>query len=243
MRLVRVSVVSAGQVAPCALALGNFDGVHLGHRHVIQAMQDHAAHAGLVPSVGFLEPHPHQFFNHSWSMLTPLRLKLCYLAALRVEQVVIFRFNAPMAELSPQAFMRMLSASCHAKALVVGEDFRFGAKRAGDIVTLQDYPGEVLIPPQFLLGPERVSSSACRRALALAEFSQLAALLGRPYTWMGRFEGQVGMPLHPAQAMPPEGRYQVAETAAPVIVKAGRVHCTGVKSRQRVLTLSGWSKL
>jgi riboflavin kinase/FMN adenylyltransferase len=223
--------------------LGNFDGVHLGHAHLIRSMQVHAIDAELVPSVGFFHPHPHDVFHRPWSMLTPLRLKLSYLADLGVKQVVIFRFDEQMAQWTPNSFMRILFESCHARSLVVGEDFRFGAKRSGGIETLQHYPGAVLVPGQFDLRGERVSSSVCRKALALGDFIKLTHFLGRPYAWIGRFDGEVAHPLHPAQAMPPEGMYQVSELAAPVCVKAGKIHFSQEKFMGRFLTLTGWSKL
>jgi riboflavin kinase/FMN adenylyltransferase len=182
--------------APVALTIGNFDGVHRGHQAMIAKVREQARERGLQSCVLTFEPHPREFFERragaqSPTRLTSLREKLELLDSLEVERVHIERFSARFAALSPEAFVRdVLAATLRARWVLVGGDFRFGARRAGDISELRSrgsaagYELDVMEP--VMLQSVRVSSGAVRQALASGELARARALLGRPYSISGR---------------------------------------------------------
>lgn len=175
--------------APCALAIGNFDGMHLGHQALLQALIQTAKAQSLIPAVMTFEPHPRELFmpENAPSRLCSLREKLEYFANAGVERVYVCAFNQRFAKVTADEFMqRILRQSLHAEAILVGEDFRFGARRAG---TTEDFvcAGFKLIKlPQVNLDGERVSSTRVRSALAHGQLDEAAALLGRPYSISGK---------------------------------------------------------
>ena len=175
--------------APSALAIGNFDGMHLGHQALLQTLMQTAKAQDLVPAVMTFEPHPRELFtpNNAPSRLCSLREKLEYFANAGVERVYVCAFNQRFAQVTAEDFMqRILRQSLHAEAILVGEDFRFGARRAG---TTEDFvrAGFKLIKlPQVDLAGERVSSTRVRSALAHGRLDEAAALLGRPYSISGK---------------------------------------------------------
>ena len=130
---------------PTALSIGNFDGVHLGHLAMLSQVAD-AAHAhALVPTVLTFEPHPRQFFAEknrrpelSPPQINGLRDKLDALNQAGIEQVLLARFNQSFAEMSAQDFVeKLLIKGLNAHWLIVGEDFRFGRQRSGDVALLK----------------------------------------------------------------------------------------------------------
>jgi riboflavin kinase / FMN adenylyltransferase len=183
----------------CVVAIGNFDGVHLGHFALISKARELALTRGLKTSVLTFEPHPREYFAKLNPALTAparictLRDKLLALKAAGVDQVYIARFNQAFASLSAQAFIdSVLLYTIGAKVVVVGDDFRFGAKRAGDFASLQlasikqDFDVQKI--NTFVtdsLDGTRVSSSAIRQALKLGQFQQANALLGRRFQISG----------------------------------------------------------
>ena len=179
---------------PTAIALGSFDGLHQGHRRVIAAVTGAAARAaGLVPSVVSFWPHPREVLHGD----TRLRLdlpaeKLELLEPVGIEQLVLVPFDPALAALTPEAFVEQVLVGQLAAGLVaVGENFRFGKARSGDTAALialgQRYGLAVEVLPMLWDGPERVSSSRIRRALAAVDLQEARRLLERPY----RFSGQV----------------------------------------------------
>ena len=179
---------------PTAIALGSFDGLHQGHRRVIAAVTGAAARAaGLVPSVVSFWPHPREVLHGD----TRLRLdlpaeKLELLEPVGIEQLVLVPFDPALAALTPEAFVEQVLVGQLAAGLVaVGENFRFGKARSGDTAALialgQRYGLAVEVLPMLWDGPERVSSSRIRRALAAGDLEEARRLLERPY----RFSGQV----------------------------------------------------
>ena len=179
---------------PTAIALGSFDGLHQGHRRVIAAVTGAAARAaGLVPSVVSFWPHPREVLHGD----TRLRLdlpaeKLELLEPVGIEQLVLVPFDPALAALTPEAFVEQVLVGQLAAGLVaVGENFRFGKGRSGDTAALialgQRYGLAVEVLPMLWDGPERVSSSRIRRALAAGDLQEARRLLERPY----RFTGQV----------------------------------------------------
>ena len=159
---------------PCALAIGNFDGVHRGHQAMLARMGEAAACLKLSTAVMTLEPHPREYFaslagepGKAPPRIANLRDKLQALADAGVDRVIVEHFNARFAAMAPQDFIgHVLVKGMHAKWLIVGEDFRFGAKRAGDIRLLREagrqYGFEVEALPTVLNAGTRISSSALR---------------------------------------------------------------------------------
>jgi riboflavin kinase / FMN adenylyltransferase len=182
---------------PVALTIGNFDGVHLGHQAMLARLVAAARARNSLASVLTFEPHPREFFSPAVAptRLTSLREKLELLRAYGVDHVHVQRFTRAFAALQPEEFVRrMLVDALTARWLLVGDDFRFGAKRAGDIALLERAAGahgfEVEAMPSVNQGDVRISSSAVRNALAQGNLAQARALLGRPYSISGRvFQG------------------------------------------------------
>ena len=183
--------------APCALTIGNFDGVHLGHKALISHTREAAARLGISSAVMTFEPHPREFFalaagdlSRAPARISNLRDKLQSLAATGVERVIVEHFNAQFAALSPRDFVeKVLVKGLHVKWLMVGEDFRFGARRAGDFAMLKQAGAEFGFEVHGLPSVEhegvRISSSAVRAALGAGNFRQAATLLGHPYAISG----------------------------------------------------------
>lgn len=192
MRITRRASTQAKQ--PVALTIGNFDGVHLGHQAMLARVKQAAGCLGMTACVMTFEPHPREFFtpDQAPTRLTSLREKLELLAELRLDQVQIYRFNHEFAQISAEAFItRMLQQELNVRWLLIGDDFRFGAQRTGDIALLQkvaSQPGgiELEIMPSFLIDGLRVSSTAIRDALADGNLELAKRLLGRPYSISGR---------------------------------------------------------
>lgn len=177
----------------CALTIGNFDGIHLGHQAVIEQVRRRAGEHGIPSCVVTFEPHPREFFDpaRAPARLSRLRDKLEGLAALGVDRMLLLRFDARLAGLEPQAFIdELLVAGLGARHIVVGDDFRFGRGRRGDHAWLTESGSasgfSVEAAQTCMLDGERVSSTRVREALAAGEMDVAARLLGGPYTIRGR---------------------------------------------------------
>jgi riboflavin kinase/FMN adenylyltransferase len=181
----------------CALTVGNFDGVHRGHQAMLALLNSEARHRGVPSCVMTFEPHPRDYFaalQHRQEMaparVATLRDKLTELARCGVDQCVVIPFDAQFSALSPQEFIdQVLVAGLAVKYVLVGDDFRFGARRAGDYAML-DAAGsrggfDVARMNSYQVHGLRVSSSAVRDALAAGRMDDAAALLGRPYSISG----------------------------------------------------------
>ncbi|OKH22341.1 riboflavin biosynthesis protein RibF [Hydrococcus rivularis NIES-593] len=234
-------------LTPSAIALGNFDGIHRGHQKVLQPILQASAVIGCPASarkvirdsqcpyatVVTFNPHPQEFFTgQSKQLLTPLPEKVKLLEQLGVEQLVLLPFDRELAALSPQQFVEeILMRQLQATRISVGEDFRFGHKRAGTAEDLRaiaaKFGVEVVITSlQTCQGNEseqptlRISSSAIRQALAEGDIDRANRMLGRAYTLMGTVvKGQqlgktIGFPtanlqLPPTKLLPRYGVYCV----------------------------------
>lgn len=177
----------------CAVAVGNFDGVHLGHQAVLRRLGERAQELGVPALVMLFEPQPLEYFRPDAAppRLMRLREKLLALRVQPVDRVLCVRFDARFAALSAEEFMaRVLRDALAARFVIVGHDFRFGAGRRGDVDALRQggsaFGFEVETAPTFELDGERVSSTGVRRALAQGGLEQAARLLGRPYRICGR---------------------------------------------------------
>lgn len=183
--------------APCALTIGNFDGVHRGHQVLLTRVREAAIRLNLDAAVMTFEPHPREFFaqmagdfSQAPSRIANLRDKLQSLADVGIDRVVVEHFNAHFAALTPEEFTEIvLVRGLHVKWLMVGEDFRFGSKRAGDVRMLVEagkkYGFEVEALPTVTNDGVRISSSGVRSALAHGDFFHARQLLGHPYIISG----------------------------------------------------------
>jgi riboflavin kinase/FMN adenylyltransferase len=185
-------------IAPaCALTIGNFDGVHRGHQAMLALLVGEARQRGLPACVMTFEPHPRDWFAAASGRpeLAPARIgtlrdKVTALQRCGVDQVVVLRFDAALAALPPQRFVdEVLVAGLGARYVLVGDDFRFGARRAGDYAML-DQAGrrcgfDVARMNSYQVHGLRVSSSAVREALSDGDMARTAELLGRPYCISG----------------------------------------------------------
>ena len=175
--------------APCALAIGNFDGMHLGHQALLQKLMQTAQKLNLKPALMTFEPHPREFFapDSAPVRLCSLREKLEFFADAGVERVYVCAFNRHFSKISADDFMhRILREAINAKAVLVGEDFRFGAKRAGSIDSFVQQRFNLVSLPQVDAGGARVSSTRVRQALADGRLDEAAQLLGRSYSISGK---------------------------------------------------------
>ncbi|MES2091026.1 MAG: bifunctional riboflavin kinase/FAD synthetase [Pseudomonadota bacterium] len=181
----------------CALTIGNFDGVHRGHQAMLALLSNEAQHRGLPSTVLTFEPHPRDYFAKlagkpelAPPRIVTLRDKLSELERCGVDQAVVVPFDQRLASLSPDNFIdRVLVKGLHARYVLVGDDFRFGAKRAGDYDFLDaagDQRGfDVARMRSYEVHGVRVSSSVVREALAAGDMSLVNSLLGRPYSVSG----------------------------------------------------------
>ncbi|MGY8815350.1 MAG: bifunctional riboflavin kinase/FAD synthetase [Gammaproteobacteria bacterium] len=177
----------------CVATIGNFDGVHLGHRSVIKQLIRNAKEMGLPSVVVTFEPLPMEFFSATSApaRLTEFREKVELLSAMSVDKVVCLRFNHSLASLSAQSFVKdILVDGLKVKRLIVGDDFRFGANREGNVALLRELGptyGFDLIPAEtYLYENVRVSSSLVRGFLAIGEFERAQHYLGRAYYIEGK---------------------------------------------------------
>lgn len=174
---------------PCALAIGNFDGMHLGHQALLEKLTATASISKLISAVMTFEPHPREYFvpESAPARLCSMREKLEYFAEAGVERVYVCRFNARFAKLSATEFMHaILRQGLNTQAILVGEDFRFGAKRAGSVADFISQKFNLISLPQVNVANARVSSTRVRSALALGQLDEAALLLGRPYSISGK---------------------------------------------------------
>jgi riboflavin kinase/FMN adenylyltransferase len=231
----------AQTLRPTAVAIGNFDGLHLGHQKVLQPIRDSLQG---VRTVLTFHPHPQEVLTRRPQLLlTPPAEKLDLLAQMGFEQVVLLPFTPAFACQPPQEFIRtVLEQGLRVRHLSVGWDFCFGHRRSGNAQTLQAWGSERCIPveviPEAKLNGERVSSSRIRAALATGEVSTAEALLGRPYRLTGEVvQGdqrgrQLGFPtanlrLPPEKFLPRDGVYSVwvdvpaAAAALPGVMNIG----------------------
>jgi len=178
---------------PLGLTIGNFDGVHRGHHAMLARLVAKARALNLPSCVLTFEPHPREFFAPAAAptRLARLREKLELIAEAGIDRVHILRFDARLAALDAARFIEdVLLRGLGARWLLVGRDFRFGARRTGDFALLESEAARLGFGleamPEVMDAGERVSSSAVRAALAAGELARAALLLGREYTMSGR---------------------------------------------------------
>jgi riboflavin kinase/FMN adenylyltransferase len=195
MRIHR-SFLRAGS-AGCALTIGNFDGVHRGHQAMLALLINEARHRGLPSCVLTFEPHPRDHFagragrpEAAPKRISTLRDKLAELERCGIDEVVVARFDEAFAALPAQTFIdEVLVRGLRARYVLVGDDFSFGAARAGNYAMLDNAGVGAGFDVARMLSYEvhgvRVSSSEVRAALAAGDMRRAEALLGRPYSVSG----------------------------------------------------------
>lgn len=172
-----------------ALAIGNFDGLHLGHQALLAKTVQVALERELTPSVMTFEPHPREYFSpqNAPARLSSMREKLEYFAEVGVQDVFVCRFNQAFSVISAQDFMQnILRDSLNADTILVGGDFCFGAKRQGTVGSMIAAGFDLIDFPQVEYQGERISSTLVRDALAAGDLIRAEALLGRPYSISGK---------------------------------------------------------
>lgn len=159
---------------PRAVAIGTFDGVHLGHRAVVRAAVEDEA--GRRPTVVTFHPHPRTVLGNRVEMISTVERRLELLAELGVEDVLVVEFTLELSQLEPRDFVERYLAAIGAEVVCAGHDFRFGRRRAGDLALLR----AAGIETREIASVEGISSSQLRRLIAEGRVEDAAALLGRP---------------------------------------------------------------
>lgn len=228
--------------AGAAVTIGNFDGVHVGHRAMLARVRAVAAERGLSTCALTFQPHPKEVFapDQAPTRLTSLREKLELLAADGLDRAHVEHFTRAFASLTPEAFVqRVLVRTLGARWVMVGEDFRFGSRRAGDVGTLRAlgevHGFEVQTMSTVMQDGVRVSSSAVRAALAGGDLAHAARLLGRNYGISGRVVhgDKVGRTLGF-----PTANIQLKHNRPPLQgIFAVRLHGAGAAARDAVASL------
>ena len=216
----------------CVATIGSYDGVHLGHRQVLERLVATGRELGEPSLVMSFEPTPREYFARGPAAprLTSLREKLAALEDCGVERFLCLRFDARLAGMSARQFIeRLLVEGLGVRHLVVGDDFRFGRQREGDFATLVDSGREhgfaVQDTPSYEVDGRRVSSTAIREALAAGRLDEAARMLGRRYTMIGRVARgeQLGRRLGY-----PTANIRLGDRVPPLAgVFAVRAHCLG----------------
>lgn len=224
------------------LTIGSFDGIHLGHRRILDKVVETARANGGTPAVLTMRPHPREFFSpqNAPNLLTTEARKIAILESAGIEAVCILDFNAAVAAISASEFVRaIIHETCHAKAVVVGHDCRFGRGAEGDITLLKrlgpEYGFTTEEVPPLIIDGERVSSTLIRERILQGDLQGVERLLGRKYSIVGevvtgRGLGQkFGFPTANVQphhsAIPAQGVYiaeaRVAGETFPAAVNIG----------------------
>jgi riboflavin kinase / FMN adenylyltransferase len=215
---------------PTRLALGNFDGIHRGHRRVIEPIlptaPDDPVNRDAIATVVTFNPHPRQFFTgQSLSLLTPIAEKVDCLQTMGLEQLVLLPFDQAIANLSPLEFVeQILVQALQAQHIRVGENFYFGKGRAGTATDLQTIAAQFGVQVEIVTlqtdDGDRISSSAIRQALTTGDPVRAQQLLGRPYSLVGdvvqgrQLGRTIGFPtanvqVPPEKFLPQKGVYRV----------------------------------
>ena len=193
MKLLRGPQPASRPGSLTVVTVGNFDGVHLGHQHLMASLIDYAKREALDTAVILFEPQPKEFFLGSDAppRLSSLRDKVVAIRNLGIDWIWVQRFDDRLATQAPETFARdSLVGTLRARHVVVGDDFRFGLKRRGDLSLLQQIGNDLGFTAEgtgsFLEADQRVSSTAVREALLRDDFATAERLLGRPYSLSGK---------------------------------------------------------
>ena len=202
MQLIRGLHNLTGPLPPCAVTIGNFDGIHLGHLHVLLQLKEAATRRKLPTAVVIFEPQPIEFFapDKAPKRLSRFREKLNYLKSQNIDYLLCLKFNQELASLEAYEFVKtILVDGLNTHHLVIGDDFRFGKNRSGDFVLLRECGREfgfvVENSDTLLIDGHRVSSTRIRASIHEDDFEKAEQLLGRPYSLSGKVShGKNGYP-------------------------------------------------
>ncbi|HMD30312.1 MAG TPA: bifunctional riboflavin kinase/FAD synthetase [Candidatus Acidoferrales bacterium] len=182
-----------------ALAIGNFDGVHLGHQAVLGRVNEYVCTSGAMGMAVTFDPHPLKVLRpeHAPLLLSTLEQRLAWMDELGLEAALVLPFTLELAQMSAADFVaQMLAATLRIERIFVGDNFRFGHRQAGDVALLKSLARQfhytVEIVPPLAMDGEPVSSTSVRRAAADGRMEDAARLLGRPYTLSGQVVSGTG---------------------------------------------------
>ena len=173
---------------PSFLTIGNYDGIHLGHQAILKKLISESRGNNLLSSVMTFEPHPREFFSpkRAPKRIISLREKLEYFDESKIDQVFIVIFNDEFSCKSYLDFIEILKKNIQAKKIIIGNDFRFGKHREGNIDKLKENSVDVCVMNKIEYKGERVSSTIIRDSLAVGDLKRAAMLLGRSYSISGK---------------------------------------------------------
>lgn len=192
MKLIREYQRLVHEPNRCVATIGNFDGLHQGHMSMLKKLKDVAASYQLPTCVVMFEPLPQEFFSpYALPRLMKLRDKLQVFQEVGIDKILCLKFNKRLANFSANAFIEsILISALKVKALIVGDDFRFGYQREGDVSTLEKagikHHFEVYQVGTIYQNYKRISSTQIRQALKNGDLSLATRLLGRHFTFSGR---------------------------------------------------------
>ena len=174
--------------SPPFLTIGNYDGIHLGHQAILKKLISESKSNNILSSVMTFEPHPREFFSPKLApkRIISLREKLEYFDELKIDQVFIVNFNDEFSRKSYLDFIEILKKNIQEKKIIIGNDFRFGKQREGNIDKLIDSSVDVCVMNKIEYKGERVSSTIIRDSLAAGDLKRAAMLLGRSYSISGK---------------------------------------------------------
>lgn len=200
MKLLRLSLQGTVPHAGSVATIGNFDGVHRGHQALLALLRKKANQLNLPLFVILFEPQPGEYFKRAKApaRLYRLREKLQALRQCGVDGVLCLRFNAQLSQMSADLFARdIIFSQLNVQYLLLGDDFRFGRARAGDVHYLRELAAArgvtVETYPEFCMNHARVSSTRIRHALYLGDLNLAESLLGRKYSLCGRVQHGQGI--------------------------------------------------
>ncbi len=177
------------------LTVGSFDGVHLGHQHILKDVVERAKEISGTAALLTMQPHPREYFapDNAPNLLTSFDKKLSLLEEAGIEVLYVLPFDADTADIEPEVFIEMvLRDHCHASALIVGYDCRFGRKARGDFAMLQAFAAEMNFDVKeiapVIVESERVSSTLIRERILQGDLETVELLLGRKYSVAGKVE-------------------------------------------------------
>lgn len=175
---------------PSAVALGNFDGVHLGHKHLISQMLGMSMEMGVVPTVCTFSPHPEKYYGSNTPMISTQEQKLSIFSSMGVRCCFIAKFDAKFAALEPTVFLeKYLVERLQARAVIVGDDYHFGKNRAGNTTVMKQFCGAYGIAlhviPRIEYKGTIISSSLIRKLVAERRLDEIPHYLGRYISCIG----------------------------------------------------------
>ena len=218
--------------------IGNFDGLHLGHQAILNQVKDKARESSSASLVFFTEPHASEYFaakdknSSAPPRICPWREKVKLLKNFGIDFAFFLQFNKSLKTMTPQSFLDDVLAKLNLKHLIIGDDFRFGAERAGDFQLLKNWGKsngtEVIANKTVSRDGLRISSTRIREALLQSKFELAAQLLGRPYTFSGKvvYGKQLGrtIGIPTANLWMPTQRLPIAGVYAVKCLLAGKLH-------------------